>query len=56
MWKDVLTLKGALTEDPAAILGQLFLLNYHENKFLHEYKNDNTEEDPAQSLKKRGER
>ena len=31
-------------------------LNYHENKFVQEYKNDKTKEDPAQSLKKREER
>ena len=43
-------------EDLVLIIQQTFLFNYHENKFLHEYKNDNTEEDPAQSLKKRGER
>jgi hypothetical protein len=32
------------------------LFSYHENKFVQEYKNDKTKEDPAQSLKKRGER
>ena len=40
-------------EDLDLIIQQTFLFNYHENKFLQEYKNDNTEEDPAQSLKKK---